>query len=74
MDRGPVFILGNLKSGTTLVQALLDGHPELFVIPVELKFFKFVRGPSLPPGNMPPPPLLKAQNTNYEGENRRAGV
>lgn len=56
MKRGPVFVLGNAKSGTTLVQALLDSHPELFVIPVELKFFKFVRGPSLPPGNMPPPP------------------
>ena len=28
----------------------------MFVIPIELKFFKFVRGPSLPPGNMPPPP------------------
>lgn len=56
MNRGPVFVLGNPKSGTTLVQSLLDGHPELFVVPVELKFFKFVREPSLPPGNMPPPP------------------
>lgn len=50
-----VFILGNLKSGTTLVQSLLDGHPSLSVVPIELKYFKFVRLPSLPPGNMPPP-------------------
>lgn len=52
----PVFVAGNPKSGTTLVQALLDGHPELYVIPVEFQFFKFARLPSLPPGNMPPPP------------------
>ena len=50
-----VFIAGNAKSGTTLVQSLLDGHPSLSVIPIELKFFKFARLPSLPPGNMPPP-------------------
>lgn len=53
----PVFVLGHPKSGTSLLQALLDGHPELFVLPAELKFFKFPRIPSLPPGNMPPPPL-----------------
>lgn len=52
----PVFILGNPKSGTSLVQSLLDGHPQLYVIPVELQFFKFPRLPSLHPGNMPPPP------------------
>jgi hypothetical protein len=50
-----VFILGNAKSGTTLVQSLLDGHPSLSVVPIELKYFKFARLPSLPPGNMPPP-------------------
>lgn len=54
--QGPVFIVGNPKAGTTLVQSLLDGHPELYVIPVELQFFKFPRLPSLHPGNMPPPP------------------
>lgn len=56
-ERGPVFIAGHTKAGTTLLQALLDGHGELFVVPVELKFFKFPALPSLPPGNMPPPPL-----------------
>lgn len=50
----PVFVIGHPKSGTTLVQSLLDDHPELYVIPVELQFFKFPRLPSLPPGNMPP--------------------
>ncbi|MCS3861652.1 hypothetical protein GGP86_001430 [Salinibacter ruber] len=50
-----IFISGNAKSGTTLVQSLLDGHPSLSVLPIELKFFKFARLPSLPPGNMPPP-------------------
>jgi hypothetical protein len=68
MKRGPVFVLGNAKSGTTLVQALLDSHPELFVIPVELKFFKFVRGPSLPPGNMPPPPYSEHKTPITRGE------
>lgn len=52
----PIFVVGNPKSGTSLVQALLDGHSSLFTIPVELQFFKFPRLPSLPPGNMPPPP------------------
>lgn len=52
----PIFVVGNPKSGTTLLQALLDGHPDLYVIPVEIQFFKFPRLPSLPPGNMPPPP------------------
>lgn len=53
---GPVFVAGNPNSGTSLLQSLLDGHPELYVIPVELQFFKFARLPSLPPGNMPPAP------------------
>jgi len=38
----PVFISGYHKSGTTLLLSLLDGHPELFVIPEELNFFKSV--------------------------------
>lgn len=31
----PIFILGAHKSGTTLLRNLLDGHKELFVIPIE---------------------------------------
>jgi hypothetical protein len=31
----PVFICGAHRSGTTLMQSLLDGHPELIVLPSE---------------------------------------
>ena len=40
MER-PIFILGCHKSGTSLVRNLLDGSPELFVIPIETHFFEF---------------------------------
>ncbi len=43
---GPVFIVGCAKSGTTLLQALLDGHPELLVMPSELNVFRFSDHPS----------------------------
>jgi len=36
----PVMICGYPKSGTTLLLALLDRHPELLVFPEEGKFFK----------------------------------
>ena len=49
--KSPIFICGNVKAGTTLVQSLLDSHPELFVIPIELKFFKFAALPTLSPHN-----------------------
>jgi hypothetical protein len=35
----PVFVVGYPKSGTTLVLALLDGHPQLAVIPGETRWF-----------------------------------
>lgn len=35
-----VFISGMGRSGTTLLLKLLDGHPELMVIPVETMFFR----------------------------------
>jgi hypothetical protein len=35
----PVFICGAPRSGTTLVRDLLDGHPELAVLPAEGRFF-----------------------------------
>ena len=38
----PVFVSGYHKSGTTLFLSILDGHPELVVIPEELNFFKAV--------------------------------
>jgi len=36
----PIFILGCTKSGTSLLRNLLDGHPNLFVIPAETHFFQ----------------------------------
>lgn len=36
----PIFIVGAHKSGTSLLRALFDGHPELFVIPFEAHFFE----------------------------------
>lgn len=47
----PIFVVGHVKSGTTLVQSLLDGHPDLFVLPLELKFLQHANVPTLPPGN-----------------------
>lgn len=40
MER-PVFILGSHKSGTSLVRSLLQGAPDLFVVPLETHFFQF---------------------------------
>jgi hypothetical protein len=40
----PVFICGYPKSGTTLLLALLDSHPELLVFPEETRFFQRVLG------------------------------
>src|SRR5436853_2850588 len=37
-DRG-CFIAGQAKSGTTLIVALLDGHPELLVFPQDTAYF-----------------------------------
>jgi len=34
----PIFILGAHKSGTSLLRALFDGHPDLFVVPMESHF------------------------------------
>src|SRR3989442_1937378 len=38
-DQRACFIAGQAKSGTTLVAALLDGHPELLVLPQETAYF-----------------------------------
>ena len=37
--RRPVFVCGHHRSGTTLLQELLDDHPQLLVIPVEATYF-----------------------------------
>lgn len=36
----PIFICGHPKSGTSLLRALLDGHPQLVVYPEESVFFR----------------------------------
>ncbi|MGB9641319.1 MAG: sulfotransferase family protein, partial [Anaerolineales bacterium] len=36
----PIFICGHPKSGTTLLMALLDSHPQLIVYPAETVFFR----------------------------------
>src|SRR5205807_9557436 len=41
-DQCACFIAGQAKSGTTLVAALLDGHPELLVLPQETAYFPTV--------------------------------
>jgi len=38
-DERACFIAGQAKSGTTLLAALLDGHPELLVLPQETAYF-----------------------------------
>src|SRR5437016_6229687 len=41
-DQRACFIAGQAKSGTTLVAALLDGHPELLILPQETAYFPTV--------------------------------
>jgi len=41
-DQRVCFIAGQAKSGTTLVAALLDNHPELLVLPQETAYFPTV--------------------------------
>lgn len=36
----PVFIVGSHKSGSSLLRSLLDGHPNLFSIPIETHYFQ----------------------------------
>lgn len=38
----PIFIVGYPKSGTSLLLSLLDGHPELIVIPEETDFYTVI--------------------------------
>ncbi len=47
-ERNLVVITGLPKTGTSLLAALLDGHPDLFVFPQELRFFH-LRLHELPP-------------------------
>lgn len=40
LAQSPVFVCGAARSGTTLLRDLLDGHPELAVIPHESGFYR----------------------------------
>lgn len=40
VDNQPIFLLGAHKSGTSLLRSLFDGHPDLFVLPVEAHLFE----------------------------------
>ena len=39
MQRSPIFVIGHPKSGTSLLTALLDSHPELLVLSEESDFY-----------------------------------
>lgn len=39
-QQDPVFIVGAHKSGSSFIRSLLDGHPELAVLPIESHFFR----------------------------------
>lgn len=39
VSSNPIFIIAPNKSGGSLLRALFDGHPDLFVIPIECHFF-----------------------------------
>lgn len=45
----PVFVCGHHRSGTTLLQELLDAHPQLIVIPTEVTYF--ASSPDMATGN-----------------------
>ena len=42
-DQRACFVAGPARSGTTLLTALLDGHPDLLVLPEETAYFPTVR-------------------------------
>src|SRR4029079_2018189 len=42
-NKNYVFILGPHKSGSSLLRNLLDGHPDLFAIPIETHYFSISR-------------------------------
>lgn len=39
----PLFVTGFIRSGTTLLVSLLDGHPDLCIFPRETQFFMYAR-------------------------------
>jgi hypothetical protein len=53
----PVFVCGHHRSGTTLLQELLDGHSRLVVIPTEVTYFSSFASLAMAPDS---PALLDA--------------
>ena len=49
LKKAPLFICGCPKSGTTLLRSLLDGHSELLIFPIEMKFFRYTHYPTCSP-------------------------
>lgn len=47
LEKAPIFILGSPRSGTSLLYFLFDGHPDLLVFPLEIKFFRFSTLPTM---------------------------
>src|SRR6266498_5096474 len=39
----PIFITGHPKSGTTLLTAILDSHPQIVVLPEESSFYRLIK-------------------------------
>lgn len=37
----PIFLLGCHKSGSSMLRSLLDNHPQLFAIPMEIHYFQY---------------------------------
>jgi hypothetical protein len=42
MNQSPIFLLGNHKSGTSLLRSLFDGHKDLYVVPFESHPFQIL--------------------------------
>lgn len=63
VPKGPVFVLGAHKSGTTLLRNLLDGHPGIHAVPLEVHFSHVQGLPSLYPRRM----MLRDGGTERQG-------
>jgi hypothetical protein len=68
------FVAGQAKSGTTLLTALLDNHPELLVLPEETAYFPTVLTKYAPRGRRPQFDYLTREslsNVLFGGPSRR---
>jgi len=42
VNQNPIFLIGSHRSGARLLRHLLDGHSQLFCVPIETHFFKLM--------------------------------